>query len=54
MHDGVTTAIPGAKTPEQAQANAAAASLPPLDAATMARIAQLYDARIRPLVHQRW
>jgi aryl-alcohol dehydrogenase-like predicted oxidoreductase len=54
MHDGITTAIPGAKTPEQAQANAAAASLPPLDAATMERIATLYDERIRPLVHQRW
>jgi aryl-alcohol dehydrogenase-like predicted oxidoreductase len=54
MHDGITTAIPGAKTPEQARANAAAASLPPLDAATMERIQALYDERIRPLVHQRW
>jgi aryl-alcohol dehydrogenase-like predicted oxidoreductase len=54
MHDGVTTAIPGAKTPEQARANAAAADLPPLDAATMQRVKALYDERIRPLVHQRW
>ena len=54
MHDGVTTAIPGAKTPEQAQANAAAADLAPLPAATMSRVAELYEARIKPLVHQRW
>jgi aryl-alcohol dehydrogenase-like predicted oxidoreductase len=54
MHEGVTTAIPGAKTPEQAHANAAAGSLPPLDEATMERIRELYDERIRPLVHQRW
>jgi aryl-alcohol dehydrogenase-like predicted oxidoreductase len=54
MHDGVTTAIPGAKNPDQARANAAAAALPPLDEATMTRIRELYDARIRPLVHARW
>jgi aryl-alcohol dehydrogenase-like predicted oxidoreductase len=54
MHDGVTTTIPGAKTPEQAQANAAAADLPPLPPATMERIAELYATRIKPLVHQRW
>ena len=54
MHPGVTTTIPGAKTPEQARANAAAADLPPLDADTMTRIREIYDARIRPLVHQRW
>ena len=54
MHDGVTTTIPGAKTPEQARANAAAADLPPLPAATMDRIAELYATHVRPLVHQRW
>jgi aryl-alcohol dehydrogenase-like predicted oxidoreductase len=54
MHEEVTTAIPGAKTPEQARANAAAADLPPLPPATMDRIADLYATRIRPLVHQRW
>jgi len=46
--------IPGAKNPEQARANAAAADLPPLSDETMARIAELYDERIAPLVHQRW
>ena len=54
MHDGVTTTIPGAKTPEQARANAAASDLAPLPDATMARVRELYDARIKPLVHQRW
>ncbi len=54
MHREVTATIPGAKTPEQARSNAAAADLAPLPAATMARIEALYDERIRPLVHQRW
>ncbi len=54
MHEGITTTIPGAKTPEQAMANAAAGDLAPLPPATMERIRDLYDARVRPLVHQRW
>jgi aryl-alcohol dehydrogenase-like predicted oxidoreductase len=54
MHPGVSATIPGAKSPEQARANAAAAALPPLDDATMTRIREIYDTRIRQLVHQRW
>lgn len=54
MHPGVTSTIPGARTPEQARANAAAADLAPLGDATMARVREVYDRRIRPLVHQRW
>jgi aryl-alcohol dehydrogenase-like predicted oxidoreductase len=54
MHPGVTTTIPGAKTPDHARANAAAAVLAPLDADTMTRFREISDARIRPLVHQRW
>jgi aryl-alcohol dehydrogenase-like predicted oxidoreductase len=54
MHDGVTAAIPGAKTPEQAAANAAAGDLAPLPPATMERVRELYDAKVRPLVHARW
>jgi len=54
MHPGVTCAIPGAKRPERVDENVAAADLPPLDEATMAAVRALYDARIRPLVHQRW
>jgi aryl-alcohol dehydrogenase-like predicted oxidoreductase len=54
MNDGVTAAIPGAKSPEQARANAAAADLPALPAETMERVARLYAEKIKPLVHQRW
>ncbi len=54
MSDAITAAIPGAKNPEQAGANAAAADLAPLPPKTMDRIAQLYQKRVRPLVHQRW
>jgi aryl-alcohol dehydrogenase-like predicted oxidoreductase len=54
MHDGVSTIIPGARSPEQARANAAAAELPPLDAAALDRIAAVYAERIAPHVHQRW
>ena len=54
MHESVSTVIPGARNPEQAQANAAAAGLPPLGEETMARIAEVYARRIRPHVHDRW
>ena len=54
MSEAVTAAIPGAKTPEQAKANAAAADLAPLPAVAMDRIARLYEERVKPLVHQRW
>lgn len=54
MHDGVTSAIPGARTPEQARANAAAADLAPLSATTMARIRELYVEYAAPLVGSRW
>jgi aryl-alcohol dehydrogenase-like predicted oxidoreductase len=54
MHDAVSTAIPGAKTPDQARANAAAADLAPLSPATMAAVDEIYRTRVKPLVHQRW
>ncbi len=54
MHDAVSAAIPGAKTPDQAQANAAAADLAPLSATTMRAIEEIYEGRVKPLVHQRW
>ena len=54
MHDAVSTVIPGARSPEQARGNAAAAALPALDDAAMARVAAVYDERIAPHVHQRW
>jgi aryl-alcohol dehydrogenase-like predicted oxidoreductase len=54
MHDAVSTVIPGARSPEQAQANAAAAAVPALDDAAMARVADVYQRRVAPFVHQRW
>ena len=51
---GVTTVIPGARGPEQARANAAAADLAPLPEATLAAVRDLYDDRIRGQVHHRW
>ncbi|MEA2340803.1 MAG: hypothetical protein QOG11_880 [Solirubrobacteraceae bacterium] len=54
MHPAVSTVIPGARSPEQAQANAAAADLAPLDAATMDRVGAVYDERIARHVHRRW
>lgn len=54
MFDAVTVAIPGAKTPEQARANAAAADLPALSDEVMAELKSIYDEEIRPAVHQRW
>ncbi|MEV8605766.1 aldo/keto reductase [Streptomyces griseoviridis] len=51
---GVTTVIPGARTPEQARANAAAAGLPALDARTLAAIGDLYERRIKQQIEGRW
>ncbi|MGR3932310.1 aldo/keto reductase [Streptomyces sp. BRA346] len=51
---GVTSVIPGARSPEQARANAAAAALPPLPQSTLDAIGELYDRRIRAQVHHRW
>jgi aryl-alcohol dehydrogenase-like predicted oxidoreductase len=54
MSPDVTCAIPGAKTPEQARENVAAAALPPLTDEAMAHARLVYDRRIRPHVHDQW
>ena len=54
MFEAVSCAIPGAKTPQQARDNAAAADLPPLAPATMAAVRAVYDETVRPLVHPSW
>jgi len=51
---GVSTVIPGARNPEQAKANAAAADLAPLPQPTLAAMRDLYDEKIRGQVHHRW
>jgi aryl-alcohol dehydrogenase-like predicted oxidoreductase len=54
MFDAVTCAIPGARTPDQARANAAAADLPALDQTTMDAVREIYHRRIAPHVHGSW
>ncbi|GAB2585443.1 aldo/keto reductase [Streptomyces capparidis] len=51
---GVTTVIPGARTPDQARANAEAAALPGLGDAVLDGVRRLYDERIREQVHHLW
>ena len=54
MFPEVSCAIPGAKTPEQAQQNASSADFPALSASAMAQARAIYDSRIRGLVENRW
>ncbi|MGI1663876.1 aldo/keto reductase [Palleronia sp. KMU-117] len=54
MTDAVSVVIPGARTPEQARANAAADALPPVDPATMEAVRMIYETDIKPYVHHRW
>ncbi|MFC1413137.1 aldo/keto reductase [Streptacidiphilus sp. N1-12] len=51
---GVSTVIPGARSTEQARANARAAAVPALPEATLSAVRALYDRRIRDQVHHRW
>ncbi len=54
MHEAVSVVIPGAKNPQQALANLAAADLPALSDEVMAAVAEVYEQDIKPYVHQRW
>jgi aryl-alcohol dehydrogenase-like predicted oxidoreductase len=54
MFDAVTCAIPGAKNPAQVEENMRASDLRALSEAQMQKIREIYDSRIRGLVHQRW
>ncbi|MGX6449207.1 aldo/keto reductase [Patulibacter sp. S7RM1-6] len=51
---GVSVVIPGARTAEQARANAAAADRPPLTAEQQDAVREVYDRLVRPHVHDRW
>ena len=54
MFDAVTCAIPGGKHPAQVAENCAAAELPALPPGLMEEIEEVYNGRIRELVHARW
>lgn len=54
MDPALSVVIPGAKTPEQARANAAADTLPALSDDTMHAVRDVYDRLIAPHVDHRW
>ena len=51
---GVTTVIPGARSPEQTRANAAAGLLAPLPTEFLAAVEAIYDHHFRAAIHPRW
>ncbi|KQQ94358.1 aldo/keto reductase [Leifsonia sp. Leaf325] len=54
QHPAVSTVIPGARSVKQAVANAAAGSTAPLGAEFDAAVSDLYDRKLRELIHPRW
>jgi aryl-alcohol dehydrogenase-like predicted oxidoreductase len=54
MEEAVTVVIPGAKSPAQARANAAAAGLAPLPPAVMEKAREVYARLIAPHVQHLW
>jgi aryl-alcohol dehydrogenase-like predicted oxidoreductase len=54
MNPGVTCVIPGGKNPDQVSQNVSADDLPDMSPVLMKKIADLYEARIKPHVHHRW
>lgn len=54
MFEGVSTIIPGGKSPLQVKDNCAASALPALTEAQMRTVREVYDRRIRAYVHARW
>ena len=54
MFEGVTCAIPGARTVQQAVDNTRAGTMPPLGAPVLKTVLEVYDEMIRPHVHANW
>ena len=54
MFEEVSCVIPGASRPKQIRSNLQAAELPALSTKQMQAVLQIYDERIRPLVHFNW
>ncbi len=54
MLDAVTCAIPGAKRPSQAMENFSASDLPAISKEIMDKVKEIYDTKIRELVHYCW
>ena len=51
MFDAVSCVIPGAKRPSQVIDNTAASNLSEISQETMQAIKNLYDSKIKPMVH---
>jgi aryl-alcohol dehydrogenase-like predicted oxidoreductase len=54
MQQGVSAVIPGAKRPSQVEENAGAADLAPIAPEAMKALTELYESRVKPLVHHKW
>ncbi|AIE86547.1 aldo/keto reductase [Fimbriimonas ginsengisoli] len=54
MSDAVTCAIPGGKRVDQVEQNCAASDFDRIPVEVMAAVREIYNERIRPLVHDRW
>jgi aryl-alcohol dehydrogenase-like predicted oxidoreductase len=54
LDQAVTVVIPGARDPEQARGNAAAAALGPLPADVHDAVREVYTELVAPHVHDRW
>ncbi|HWU46208.1 MAG TPA: aldo/keto reductase [Humibacter sp.] len=54
QQDGVSTVIPGARSVDQARANAAAGSVPALDEEFEASVREIYDRNLRGAIHSHW
>ncbi len=54
MHDEVSVVIPGASRAEQLTENIRAAELPPLSDEQMLAVRNLYDRKLRAIIHDQW
>jgi len=54
MFDAVSCIIPGASKPNQLTSNLQATELPELTAEQLEGVKAIYEAKIKPLVHDRW
>ena len=54
QHDAVSTVIPGASRPEQVLSNLDVFNIADLTGQQVSSINQVYQQRIKPLVHHLW
>ena len=54
MHEAVSVVIPGASRAEQLVSNIRAAELPDLTDGQMRQVSELYDSKLRGIIHPQW